>query len=70
MLESFTCTQCGYTEIYADAHGVQNIIRTGRFLPPASAQDAMRPIQICPSCGAQNTEGGRYCTTCGAEISS
>ncbi len=68
MLESFTCTHCGYTELYSDRLGLKNIIQTGRFLPHVSAPDAVRPTQICSNCGAQINEGGRFCTTCGAEI--
>ncbi|MSQ11797.1 MAG: hypothetical protein EXR48_03785 [Dehalococcoidia bacterium] len=36
--------------------------------PSAATQTDTREIKLCPSCGAENREGDKYCSTCWAPI--
>jgi predicted RNA-binding Zn-ribbon protein involved in translation (DUF1610 family) len=63
-LESFTCANCGYTELYSDKRGLENIRQVGRF---ALAQMGSR-LAYCTSCGAKIRPGDSMCYECGAAI--
>ncbi|MFX0045808.1 MAG: hypothetical protein ACFE8Z_08175 [Candidatus Hermodarchaeota archaeon] len=63
-LESFTCINCGYTEIYSDKRGLDNIRRAGRFVLAHSEPR----LAYCTSCGAKIRPGDSMCYECGAAI--
>jgi transposase len=63
-LETFTCTDCGYTEMYADAVGLNNIRKSGRF-----TLDTQSDIgRSCPYCGTELRPGVYLCPECGNSI--
>ncbi|MFW9925757.1 MAG: zinc ribbon domain-containing protein [Candidatus Thorarchaeota archaeon] len=69
-LESFTCADCGYTELYADRIGLNNINDTGRFIlgsPPVSQPQTER--SNCPYCGTRLKSGAKSCPECGQYLS-
>ncbi len=67
-LDTFTCSECGYTEFHADKLGLRNIIRHGRFVlnPPGAVSRAPRR---CPNCGAEARPESSYCQECGTTFS-
>jgi predicted nucleic-acid-binding Zn-ribbon protein len=67
-LESFTCSECGYTEFYADKIGLRNIRSSGRFIlnPRMGASQVPRR---CPNCGAKTRPGSSYCHECAIAFS-
>ncbi len=66
--DTFTCSECGYTEFYVDKIGRQNIRSKGRFiLNPQSG--APRVPKRCPSCGAKTRPGSSYCHECATAFS-
>jgi len=67
-LETFTCSECGYTEFYADKIGLQNIRSKGRFvLNPR--RGASRVPRRCPNCRAETRLALSYCQECGTPFS-
>jgi len=67
-LETFTCSECGYTEFYADKIGLRNIRSSGRFvLNPRMG--AFRVPRRCPNCGAETQPESSYCQECGTPFS-
>ncbi|MFW9844297.1 MAG: hypothetical protein ACFFEV_06965, partial [Candidatus Thorarchaeota archaeon] len=45
-LEALTCIDCGYTELYSDRLGLQNIKKHGRFLGRPKGETG----RVCPFC--------------------
>ncbi|MFW9794624.1 MAG: hypothetical protein ACFFEE_10000 [Candidatus Thorarchaeota archaeon] len=68
-LESFTCTDCGYTEFYADSIGVDNIRRVGRFALEEQHMQPMQTSKFCPYCGTEVRVGSLSCKECGQFLS-
>lgn len=64
-LESLTCTDCGYTEMYADRIGLQNIRRDGRFLPRFQKNDSPVDSRVCAFCGTITSQDATVCPECG-----
>jgi predicted nucleic-acid-binding Zn-ribbon protein len=63
-LEAITCTDCGYTELYSDKLGLENIRKAGRFI---STSQEIRQSQ-CPYCGTEVHAGTTFCPECGNTI--
>jgi predicted nucleic-acid-binding Zn-ribbon protein len=63
-LVAFTCTNCGYTELYSDSAGLTNLRRDGRFL---AYQQQSTQIH-CARCGARLRPGEGICYECGAQV--
>jgi predicted RNA-binding Zn-ribbon protein involved in translation (DUF1610 family) len=63
-LESFTCADCGYTELYADDVGLDNIRKNGRFLRNSSIEET----KSCPYCGTELRRGVHFCPECGNTV--
>jgi predicted nucleic-acid-binding Zn-ribbon protein len=63
-LETFTCADCGYTEMYSDAMGLENIRRNGRFVLNRQVEER----RSCPYCGTPIGKGAYYCPECGNNI--
>jgi len=67
-LDTFTCSECGYTEFYADKIGLRNVRSSGRFvLNPGMG--AFRVPKRCPNCGAKTRPGLKYCQECATQFS-
>ncbi|MCK5302615.1 MAG: hypothetical protein KAJ96_05690 [Candidatus Thorarchaeota archaeon] len=66
-LDAFTCSECGYTEFYADKMGLQNIRSKGKFvLNPR--RGSFRGPKRCPSCGAKTRPESSYCHECATQF--
>ena len=63
-LEALTCIDCGYTELYSDRLGLDNIKKAGRFLSRPQGETA----RTCPFCGTQIRSDATYCPECGNNI--
>ena len=63
-LEAFTCAECGYTEIYSDRLGLQNVRKYGRFLGRPESETG----RVCPFCSAKVRPDATYCSECGNNI--
>ncbi|MFW9958521.1 MAG: zinc ribbon domain-containing protein [Candidatus Odinarchaeota archaeon] len=63
-LETFTCVDCGYTEMYADEIGLSNIRKVGRFTLNAPIEET----RSCPYCGTLVRHGAHFCPECGNNI--
>ncbi len=63
-LESFTCTNCGYTELYSDRMGLNNIRSSGRFRQPV--QHAAP--KTCPVCATKVHPSSDRCPECGYQL--
>ena len=63
-LESFTCANCGYTELYSDRMGLNNIRSSGRFRQPV--QHAAP--KTCPVCATKVHPGSDRCPECGYQL--
>jgi predicted RNA-binding Zn-ribbon protein involved in translation (DUF1610 family) len=63
-LESFTCADCGFTELYADDLGLNNIRKSGRFLQESPLEEP----RSCPYCGTAVHPGAHFCPECGNNI--
>ncbi|KXH76582.1 MAG: hypothetical protein AM326_02315 [Candidatus Thorarchaeota archaeon SMTZ-45] len=63
-LLAFTCAACGYTELYSDRLGLDNIRRVGRFLHPEELDISI----TCRRCGAALQAGSTMCYECGTPI--
>ena len=66
-LVTFTCSECGYTEFYADKMGLQNIRSKGKFILNPR-RGASRVPKRCPSCGAKTRPGSSYCHECATQF--
>lgn len=64
-LEAITCTNCGYTELYSDRIGLQNIRRDGRILQGPSRSIPRGNPRICRFCGTKANPDAIYCPECG-----
>ena len=64
-LEALTCADCGYTELYADQLGLQNIRMDGRFLHRTSADVQSSEPRICAFCGTRARHDATVCPECG-----
>jgi predicted nucleic-acid-binding Zn-ribbon protein len=80
-LEAITCAECGYTELYADRIGLDNLRRDGRFLhnPQSSKiptsmdstfqgelhESGRRKVDRCTFCGTKARPGSDFCLECG-----
>jgi predicted nucleic-acid-binding Zn-ribbon protein len=62
--EAFTCTDCGYTELYSDEMGLRNIRKFGRFMPPVK-EDKKAWCQVC---GAELQPDAVFCPRCESVI--
>ena len=60
-LESFTCADCGYTELYSDRGGLKNIQSSGRF----RTQTTQHERNTCSICGTRLHAGSNRCPECG-----
>lgn len=65
-LDSYTCSKCGYTELYADTIGLENIRKSGRYLQPSSQIQQSRAS--CPLCGTPVRRGMARCPECGYDL--
>ncbi len=66
-LDAYTCGNCGYTEMYSDRMGLDNIRSSGRFL-----ERQPRPQQSsasCPICRTPIRPGMSRCPECGYDLS-
>ncbi|TFG34087.1 zinc-ribbon domain-containing protein [Candidatus Thorarchaeota archaeon] len=63
-LEAVTCANCGYTELYSDSLGLENIRKAGRFL--STSQSASRTR--CPYCETELRSGASFCPECGNTV--
>jgi len=63
-LESITCTNCGYTELYSDRTGLENIKRDGRVLQNIPRSEP----KICPFCGTLSRYDAIACSECGNDF--
>jgi len=63
-LEAVSCTDCGYTELYSDEIGLENIRKAGRFV--TASQGITRPR--CPYCGTEIQPSTTFCPECGNTI--
>ncbi|TFG33932.1 hypothetical protein EU527_05990 [Candidatus Thorarchaeota archaeon] len=63
-LESFTCTECGYSELYCDKQGLENVRKVGRFV--STSEDINQ--SHCPYCGTLIRHGSTFCSECGNTI--
>ena len=61
-LEALTCIECGYTELYSDALGLQNIRRDGRIF---KSKDERGTSKRCGYCGAVLLSSETICSKCG-----
>ncbi|MHA2352973.1 MAG: hypothetical protein ACXABX_07625 [Candidatus Thorarchaeota archaeon] len=68
-LESFTCADCGFTELYADRIGLQNINKSGRFVLDSRPQEQQFTKRTCPYCGSELRPGSISCHECGQYMS-
>ena len=64
-LEALTCPECGYTELYADNIGLQNIRTSGRFLTRTRTHPQRSEPRICAFCGTVALGDARVCPECG-----
>lgn len=69
-LQAFTCVNCGYTELYADRMGRDNIKRSGRFTsrPRTSSRSRLRRDDVCLTCGALISGETIFCHDCGSKL--
>ncbi|MBN2230222.1 MAG: zinc-ribbon domain-containing protein [Candidatus Thorarchaeota archaeon] len=63
-LEAVTCADCGYTELYSDRIGLENIRKSGRFL----STPVMSTQSQCPYCGTKVRPGAVFCPECGNTV--
>ena len=63
-LEALTCTDCGYTELYSDRLGLENVKKYGRFLSRPEGESG----RVCPYCGTKVRPDATYCQECGNNI--
>ena len=63
-LESFTCGDCGYTELYSDRVGLSNIRSSGRFRVPAQGTTS----KTCPVCATEVYPSATRCPECGYQL--
>jgi predicted nucleic-acid-binding Zn-ribbon protein len=68
-LESFTCADCGFTELYADQVGLRNINDSGRFVLGSAQQEQQFEKRTCPYCGSELRPGSMTCHECGQFVS-
>ncbi|MHA2338123.1 MAG: double zinc ribbon domain-containing protein [Candidatus Hodarchaeales archaeon] len=63
-LEAFTCINCGFTELYSDSIGLENIKQHGRIVE--------KPLHdsksSCKKCNHALLPQDRYCPSCGEEL--
>ncbi|MBE0526871.1 hypothetical protein E4H12_04315 [Candidatus Thorarchaeota archaeon] len=64
-LESITCTNCGYTELYSDRLGLENIRKNGRILQRNPHTIPQGNPRICGFCGTKASPDATYCPECG-----
>ncbi|MHA1781337.1 MAG: zinc ribbon domain-containing protein [Candidatus Thorarchaeota archaeon] len=62
-LLALTCMECGYTELYSDKYGLENIRSVGRVYRSSNP-----PMAKCPHCGAPIHPGETMCKECGYEF--
>ena len=60
-LHSFTCVNCGYTELYVDQKGLENIRNKGHLASTPQEGETAH----CPVCGAEIVSGTTVCPECG-----
>lgn len=65
-LVALTCANCGYTELYSDRIGLDNIRSSGRFIMHTQARPT-KPSR-CSVCGAPASGEDNYCEECGSLI--
>ena len=63
-LETYTCVDCGYTELYVDSIGLENIKTSGRFVLNLPEMES----RSCPYCGSTVRHGAHFCPECGNNI--
>ena len=63
-LESFTCADCGYTELYSDRIGLGNIRSSGRFRTPVREER----VKTCPVCATKLHPNSTRCPECGYQL--
>lgn len=59
-LLAYTCAECGYTDIYSDEKGLENIRRYGRL---RLSKEEIRKGH-CQFCGAELNEDMSICVSC------
>ena len=82
-LMAITCANCGYTELYCDRMGLDNLRLEGRFLHPqrtetiartdSAFQDELhrssrRKVDRCTYCGTKAQPGNDCCPECGRPL--
>jgi predicted nucleic-acid-binding Zn-ribbon protein len=65
-LVAYTCSDCGYTELYSDSKGLENIRKYDTFLQPSSESQQSRAS--CPLCGTPVRPGMTTCPECGYDL--
>ena len=63
-LDAYTCANCGYTELYSDRMGLDNIRSSGRFQTPSYHE----PPRACPICASKVRPGASRCSECGYQL--
>jgi predicted nucleic-acid-binding Zn-ribbon protein len=75
--DSFTCAKCGYTELYTDFKGLDNIKKDGRkFYEIESYKEKFgynkkytaKPALNCFNCKASLTKEDVFCPNCGQRV--
>ena len=63
-LEAITCADCGYTELYADRLGLDNLNKVGRFLDNLVEHES----RVCAYCGTRIRSDAVFCPECGNNV--
>ena len=65
--DSYTCTQCGYSELYTDQTGLYNLRNDGRRYSTHFRSSSPKSAS-CSNCGAPVSSADTYCPNCGGKI--
>ncbi|MFX0172916.1 MAG: hypothetical protein ACFE9L_13455 [Candidatus Hodarchaeota archaeon] len=66
-LNAHTCDNCGYTELFADQRGLNNIRKFGTYVD-ANITNKKTYGKYCSICGSSIVNAARFCTECGTSI--
>ena len=68
--DSYTCTNCGYSELYTDRTGLYNLRNDGRIyrVQRESSKSSRQKTSSCPNCGAPISRSDTFCPNCGEKL--
>lgn len=71
--ETDYCPNCDYRELIDEILDAQTVdaepVRHGHWIfNPKDAIEMMSTLPKCSECGAESSDGGNYCTHCGAKM--